>query len=80
MAIRACLEKMAPEHALDYLNSFHLPEIEERFIVQREIEKKTIIQIANENHTTREVVNRTRSSAFRKIADAIDYRNEKSWG
>lgn len=71
---------MSPERALDYLHSFHLPKDEELYIVEHEINKKSIVKIADDNNTCERRVGEVRKRAFQKIADAIDFREEKSRG
>lgn len=78
--IRAYLLEMSPERALDYLHSFHLPKDEELYIIEREINRKSIVKIADDHNTSERAVGEARKRAFGKIADAIDFRNEKSRG
>lgn len=71
-AIRALLSTMAPKRAIEYVKSFELPEEEERYLIERDVRKKSYAMIACQFHTTPEVIKSRRRSAFSKIADAIN--------
>lgn len=75
--IRAQISVMCRERALDYINAFHLPEDEKLYIIEREVDGKSLVEIAREHHTTVEVVRDRRRAGFSRIADAIAYRGEK---
>ncbi len=72
-AIRALLQTMAPQRAVDYIQSFQLQEDEEIFIIECDIRGLSYIQAANKHHTTPEVIKRRRRRAYSKIADAINH-------
>lgn len=72
-AIRALLQTMAPQRAMDYIQSFQLQEDEEIFIIECDIRGLSYIQAANKHHTTPEVIKRRRRRAYSKIADAINH-------
>lgn len=67
------LRRMAPRRAVDYIQSFQLPEDEELFVVECDVRGLSYIQAANKHHTTPEVIKRHRQKAYAKIADAIDH-------
>ena len=72
-AIRALLQTMAPQRAVDYIQSFQLQEDEEIFIIECDIRGLSYIQAANKHQTTPEVIKRRRRRAYSKIADAINH-------
>ena len=72
-AIRALLQTMAPQRAVDYIQSFQLQEDEEIFIIECDIRGLSYIQAANKHHTTPEVIKRRRRRAYSKIAEAINH-------
>lgn len=69
---------MCKERALDFIKAFNLPKDEETYIIEREVEKKSLVEIARDHHVTIEVVRDRRRAGFLRIADAISYRKEKS--
>lgn len=71
---------MSRERAMYYISGFRLLPDEERYIIEREVNGHSIVKIALDNHTTVRTVQSVRKRAFGKIADAIDFRNEKSRG
>lgn len=68
---------MCRERAIDYIKAFRLPPDEENYIIEREVNQKSLVEIARGYHTTVEVVRDRRRSGFSRIADAIAYRQEK---
>ena len=70
--IRALLSEMSPKRAIEYVKAFELPQDEELYIIERDIHKKSIVKIADENHTSTETVWRRRQSAYKKIAQDMD--------
>lgn len=79
-AIRAKISDMCKARAIDYISAFCLPEDEEKFIIEREINKLSIVAIAGKYNTSREYVRDCRRMGFSRIADAIEYENEKGRG
>lgn len=63
-----------------YISGFRLLPDEERYIIDREVNGHSVVQIALDNHVSVRAVQDVRKRAFGKIADAIDFRNEKSRG
>ena len=70
-AIRALLCTMAPKRAVAYIQSFELPEEEERYLIECDVKDKSYTQVAEEFHTTPAVLKEKRRRAFHKISDAI---------
>lgn len=75
--IRTQISVMCRERAVDFIKAFHLSPDEELFIIEHEVEGKSIAQIAAENSTSTDTVGKRRNSAFCKIADAMEYAREK---
>lgn len=72
-AIRALLCTMAPKRAISYIQSFQLPEEEERYLIQCDVYDKSYDQVSDEFSTTRSVIRDRRRKAYSKIADAINH-------
>lgn len=70
--IRALLSEMSPKRAVEYVKAFELPRDEEIYIIERDIRKKSIEQIALENYISPETVKRRRRSGYAKIADELN--------
>lgn len=79
-AIRAQISVMCRERALDYIGAFHLPKDEAAYIIEREVDGKSLVEIARDHHTTVEVVRDRRRAGFTRIADGIEYAKEKGQG
>lgn len=71
---------MSRERAMYYISGFRLLPDEERYIIEREVNGHSVVQIALENSTSVRAVQSVRKRAFQKIADAIAFREEKSRG
>lgn len=71
-AIRHVLSTTDPKRAAQIVRSFELPEEEEKCIIERDIKRKSIIQISMELATSPETVKRRRRSGLSKMADAIN--------
>lgn len=71
-AIRALLSTMAPKRAISYIQSFELPDEEERYLIECDVRDKSYAQVAAEFHTTPEVIKRRRKRAYGKIADQLN--------
>lgn len=80
LAIRALLQTMAPKRAEAYIQAFELPPEEELFLLECDVRGKSYVEAALDNHTTPEAIKRRRHRAYAKIADELNYRNEKSRG
>lgn len=70
--IRALLAEMGPARVESYVSAFDLYEEEALFIIEREAHKKSVSEIARENHVSIETVKRRRRSGFTKIAEQLD--------
>lgn len=71
LAIRYVLSTTDPTIAVKVVQSFSLPEEEERCIILRDIKKKSVQQIASDLCTSPETVKRRRRSGLLKMADTI---------
>jgi DNA-directed RNA polymerase specialized sigma24 family protein len=67
-AIRALLTTMPPKRAIEYVQAFELPADEEYCVIQREVRKKSLQQIAQELNLSQEAVKDRRRWAFGKMA------------
>lgn len=76
-SIRTQISVMCRERAVSYINGFHLLEDEQAYIIEHEVEDKSLQEIADNHHVNYETVKRRRHDAFQKIADAIKFRNEQ---
>lgn len=76
--IRAMISVMCPERAIDYIKAFDLPDDEEKCLIEREVRRRSCIQIAQKFNMSEEQVKRARQRAFVKMADKLDYDKEKA--
>lgn len=76
-AIRTQISVMCRERAIDFIKAFHLFEDEELYIIEHDVNGKSIAQIAEEHNTSTDVIGKRRNSAFMKMADAMEYAKEK---
>jgi DNA-directed RNA polymerase specialized sigma24 family protein len=70
-AVRFVLSTTDPKRAIEMVKSFSLPSDEEVCIIDREIKKKSIQQIAMEQNISPETVKRRRRSGLYKIVDSL---------
>ena len=70
-AIRALLCTMAHKRAIAYIQSFELPEEEERFLIQCDVYDKSYQQVIEQFNTSKSAIRDKRRRAYAKIADAI---------
>jgi len=70
-AIRALLQSMGPQRAESYIRAFDLREEEADYLVEREVRRKSIEEIAQSHNVSPETVKRRRKSGFKKIAQQI---------
>lgn len=68
-AVRALLSTMGPRRAESYIRAFDLWEDEAQYIIDREVRKQSIQEIARAHHVSPETVKRRRRSGFSKIAE-----------
>jgi DNA-directed RNA polymerase specialized sigma24 family protein len=71
-AIRAALSAMSPRRAIAYVQSFELPEEEERCLIERDIKRHSCIEVASLLNVSVETVKKRRQAAYRKIADYLE--------
>lgn len=69
--IRILLQEMGPRSAESYIRAFDLQEDEAQYIIEREVQRRSIQQIACAHNVSQETVKRRRRSGFQKIADQI---------
>lgn len=79
-AIRALLQSMSPRRAEETVRAFHLPEDEERFLLELDVRGLSYAQAADKFHVSPEAIKRRRQRAYSKIADTIAYMKEERRG
>lgn len=67
-AVRARLRGMAPAASIPYIQSFQLPEEEERVLIECDARGRSVTQVAQTMRLSPESVWRRRQRALRKIA------------
>lgn len=72
-AIRVLLQEMGPRRAENYIQAFDLRDDESMYIIEREVRRKSIQQIASAQNVSAETVKRRRRSGFQKIAEQINH-------
>lgn len=72
-AIRILLQEMGPRRAESYIQAFDLRDNESMYIIEREVRRKSIQQIASAHTVSAETVKRRRRSGFQKIAEQINH-------
>lgn len=70
--IRAVLSAMGPRRAESYIRAFDLQDDEARYIIEREVMRMSVQQIAAAHNVSQETVKRRRKSGFQKIADQLN--------
>lgn len=70
-AIRAVLQSMAPRRAIDYIQSFELPELEERILIECDVRKRSYASLYCDGYSEK-VIKDAKRRAYAKIADAIN--------
>lgn len=71
-AIRALLTTMSPNRATDYIHSFHLPDDQERYLLEMDVRDKSRTEVAMEYNVSPETVKKKRRLAYDKIADELN--------
>ena len=72
-AIRVLLQEMGPRQAENYIQAFDLRDDESMYIIEREVRRKSIQQIASAHTVSADTVKRRRRSGFQKIAEQIKH-------
>lgn len=72
-AIRVLLQEMGPRRAENYIQAFDLRDDESMYIIEREVRRKSIQQIASAHTVSAETVKRRRRSGFQEIAEQINH-------
>ena len=67
-AVRAMLRGMCPSASIPYIQSFQLPEEEERVLIECDARRKSVQQVAMAMSLSPETVWRRRRAALMKIA------------
>ena len=70
--IRAELSAMAPRRAVEYILSFELPPDEAACIIERDVRRKSCVQVAMEHNLSVDAFKKYRPGAYQKIASAIN--------
>lgn len=76
--IRAMLCAMCPKRAVEYIKAFELPPEEEMVLIEREVRKRSVQQIAEAHQMSPETVKHRRQAAFHKMKDGIHF-SELFW-
>lgn len=63
------LGSMAPKRAVAYIESFDLPEVEKRCLIECDIRQKSHVQVGEMLHISVSAVKKRRKAAYRKITD-----------
>ena len=71
--IRAMLCAMCPKRAVEYIKAFELPPEEEMVLIEREVRKRSVQQIAEAHQMSPETVKHRRRAAFHKMKDGIHF-------
>lgn len=67
-AVRHMLRAMCPSASIPYIQSFQLPEEEERVLIEIDARGKSVQQVAQDLNLSPETIWRRRRSALMKIA------------
>lgn len=70
-AIRALLQSMAPRRAIDYIQSFDLPELEEIILIECDVRRRSYASLCPAGYSEK-VIKDAKRRAYAKIADAIN--------
>jgi DNA-directed RNA polymerase specialized sigma24 family protein len=62
---------MAPRHAVEYIKAFELPPDEEACIIEADVRRKSLVQIALARNMAVDTVKRCRRRGYQKIQDGI---------
>lgn len=71
-AIRTVLGRSAKEKAVAYIDSFQLNPDERACLIDREVRRKSVQQIAMEQNVSPETVKRWRKNALRRMAAELN--------
>jgi DNA-directed RNA polymerase specialized sigma24 family protein len=63
---------MAPRRAIEYIKAFELPAEEEICIIEADVRKRSLVEIALARNMAVDTVKRNRKRAYMKIADQIN--------
>lgn len=66
-AVRAMLRSMAPAVSIPYIQSFRLPEDEERVLIECDARRRSVQQVARDMSLSPETVKRRRRHALKKM-------------
>lgn len=66
-SVRAMLRSMAPAVSIPYIQSFQLPEDEERVLIECDARRRSVQQVAQAMSLSPETVKRRRRQALKKI-------------
>ena len=74
-AIRALIQSMAPNRAIDYIKAFNLPEDEERCLIECDVRRKCYAQIVTDENRPlgAETIKKRKQSAYAHIADQLNH-------
>lgn len=66
-SVRAMLRSMAPAASIPYIQSFQLPEDEERVLIECDARRRSVQQVAQDMSLSPEAVKRRRRQALKKL-------------
>ena len=66
-ALREAIKDLTPGKSVPVIQSFGLTQDEEKYIIQADVERKSVVQIAMENNVSPEVVKRRREKAYARM-------------
>lgn len=74
-AIRALIQSMAPNRAVEYIKAFNLPEEEERCLIECDVRRKCYAQLVTDVTMTLspETIKKRKQSAYAHIADQLNH-------
>lgn len=70
-AIRAVLQTMAPKRAIEYIQAFELPELEEKILIECDVRKRSYASLCFDGYSEK-VIKDAKRRAYAKIADALN--------
>lgn len=66
-ALREAIKELTPGKSVPVIRSFCLTAEEEKYIIEADVERKSVVQIAMENNVSPEVVKRRREKAYARM-------------
>lgn len=70
-AVRDFLSNLPPKRAVDFVDSFLLPDNEAMVVIECDVRRKSCVQVSMERNMSVETVKRHRCRAYHKIAQEL---------